>query len=261
MDDTPERMIKDSRHVLKPLFPPPKEDDLSSPQYRLGIGILGFLLPFLLILTAGVRPTEGLSPWERLDSVSAYYYTEGMFYFVGILLALGVFLVMYRGYGNKHNLLDRYAVIIAGIAATGVAIFSCRPPHGITNSGWVPWMGVIHYSCAAVMFFAFIFISFFLFTKSKVKKDDRFFSGTRIRKFFYRLFGLLMFVCMVLIGIRAYNDKSIFLPEALAVLFFATSWLVKGRADWTLASAGKLAVHYVSHPGRLVSKVRDVNRG
>lgn len=118
MDNTPER----------PLFHPKKDDDDSSPQYRLGIGILGFLLPFLLILTAGLRPTEGLKPWELLDSVSAYYYTEGMFYFVGILLALGVFLVMYRGYGNKHKLLDRYAVRIAGVAATAVAIFPCEPP-------------------------------------------------------------------------------------------------------------------------------------
>jgi len=260
MEDTPERMIKDSRHVLPTLFPPLRKDDLSSPQYRLGIGILGFLLPFLLILTAGLRPTEGLQPWEGLDSISAYYYTEGMFYFVGILLALGLFLVMYRGYGNKHNPLDRYAVIIAGIAAAGVAIFPCRPPHGITNSGWIPWMGMIHYFCAAVMFFAFIFISCFLFTKSKVEKEDPFFSGTRVRKFLYRLFGLLMFVCMVLIGVQAYNDKSIFLPEAFAVLFFAASWLVKGRSDWTLVSAGKLTLHYISHPGQLVDKARDVYR-
>ena len=122
-------------------------------------------------------------------------------------------------------------------------------------------MGVIHYSCAAVMFFAFIFISSFLFTKSKVKKGDRFFLGSRIRKFCYRLFGLLMFVCMVWIGIRSYNDKSIFLPEALAVLFFAFFWLVKGRADWVLASVGKLTVDSVSHPGRLVSKVRDAYHG
>jgi len=70
-----------------------------------------------------------------------------------------------------------------------------------------------------------------------------------------------MLVCMILIFIiREFTEGSIFWPEAIALEFFAVSWLLKGRADWTLASAGMLTLHYGRHPGQLADKVWRIIR-
>jgi len=248
--------------TLEPLFATPAPDDLSSNRYRLLIGVLGLMLPILLWVIAGWRPTEGLQRWEVLSSVSAYYYTGAVVAFVGILVALGVFLVTYRGYKNEYNLLDRLAGIVAGIAAIGVAFFPTEAPLGMPKpSWWTPKTGTIHYFCAFVLFSAFIFFSAFLFPKSRAKKGEPLPSNKRKRNFLYRLFGVAMIVCMVLIFvIRKITDGPIFWPEAIALEFFAVSWLLKGRADWTLARLGRRTLFYGRHPGHLVDKVWKVIR-
>jgi hypothetical protein len=81
------------------------------------------MLPPLVYLIAGWRPTQGLTPWQPLSSISAYYYTGAVAALVGILVALAVFLFTYRGYDNEYSRLDRAAAIIAGVAAVLVAFF------------------------------------------------------------------------------------------------------------------------------------------
>src|SRR5690606_26152835 len=102
---------------------PRREDDLSGHGHRRLIGIFGLLLPLLLWLTAGSRPTPAVEAWELLDSISAYYYTGAVAIFVGILVALSLLLVTYRGYANDRGWLDRGVAITAGVAAFGVAFF------------------------------------------------------------------------------------------------------------------------------------------
>jgi len=259
---TSKTQTPDSLTALEPLFATPEPDDLSSHRYRLLIGVLGLMLPILLWVIAGWRPTEGLHRWELLSSVSAYYYTGAVVAFVGILVALGVFLVTYRGYDNEYNRFDRLAAIIAGVAAIGVAFFPTEAPLGMPKpSWWTPKTGTIHYVCAFVLFGAFIFFSAFLFPKSKVKKGEPLPSNKRKRNFFYRLFGGAMLVCMVLIFIiRKFTDGPIFWPEAIALEFFAVSWLLKGRADWTLVRAGRRTLHYGRHPVQLAGKVWRIIR-
>src|SRR6266545_2173362 len=60
-------------------------------------------------------------------------------------------------------------------------------------------------------------------------------------------------------GLRAVGNAlitraPIFWPEAVALEFFAVSWLVKGRADRTAAAAGRRTLHYGRHPGQLVGE-------
>src|SRR5215471_6413943 len=74
--------------------------DLSYQTHRRLIGVLGFLLPILLYLVAGLRPTAPLPRWTLLDSVSAYYYTGAVAILVGVLFALSLFLFSYPGYEN-----------------------------------------------------------------------------------------------------------------------------------------------------------------
>ena len=80
----------------------PSEDatpqDLSHRFHRSLIGYLGILLPVLLYGLAGLRPTTDLPRWETLNSISAYYHTGAVAVFVGVLFALALFLLTYRGY-------------------------------------------------------------------------------------------------------------------------------------------------------------------
>jgi len=112
-----------------------------------------------------------------------------------------------------------------------------------------------------VLFSAFIFFTVFLFPKSKVKKGDPLPTNKWKRNFFYLLFGGAMLVCMVWIFIiRKFTERSIFWPEAIALEFFAMSWLLKGRADWSMLQVGRRILRYGLHPGELAGKVWKVFR-
>jgi len=50
---------------------------------------------------------------------------------------------------------------------------------------------------------------------------------------------------------------SIFWPETIALGFFAVSWLVKGRADWTLVATGQRVLRYGKGPG----SIKGENKG
>ena len=240
----------------EPLFPAPEPDDLSSYFHRQFIGSLGLALPVLLWLIAGLRPTDGLPRWKVLSSVSAYYYTGSVAALVGILIALAVFLFTYRGYDNEHRRSDRIAAIVAGIAAVSVAFFPVEAPSdSLAPSWWTRWTGTLHYASAVVLFGAFIFFSLFLFPKTKVKDGEPLPRDKRARNRIYLSCGVAMLACMVWAGSALLARASIFWPEALALEFFAVSWLVKGRADWTAVAAAKRTLHYGRHPRQLVSDV------
>lgn len=245
-----------------PLFATPERDDLSSHRHRQFIGYLGLVLPLLLWVIAGWRHTAGLPRWELLSSVSAYYYTGAVAAFVGILVALAAFLVTYRGYDNEYKRSDRIAAIIASVAAIGVAFFpTCAPGNLALPSWWTPQTGTIHYISAAVLFSTFIFFSLFLFPKSKVRKGEPVPVDKRVRNLFYVSCGVVMLVCVFWAGSSYFTDAPIFWPEAIALEFFAVSWLVKGHADWTLVAGGRRTLHYGRHPGQLVGEIWRSIRG
>jgi len=244
--------------TLEPLFAPREPDDLSSAAYRQLIGYLGLVLPFILWLVAGVRPTEGLPPWQLLESVSSYYYTGAVSAFVGVLAALGAFLVTYRGYKNEYRWRDRVAGVVAGIAAVLVALFPTAGPTGLpVLSWWTKLTGIIHYIAAATLFCSFIFFSLFLFRKSKPGSGKTLTMSKRVRNGIHTFCGIAMAVCIAWAGIASLMNEPIFWPEALALEFFAVSWLAKGRADRTLIAAGRRTLYYGCHPGQLAGDVLD----
>ena len=55
------------------------------------------------------------------NSISAYYHSNAQDFFVGLLVAVGIFLLSYRGYDLK----DRIVTAILGVTAIGVALFPC----------------------------------------------------------------------------------------------------------------------------------------
>ncbi len=203
--------------------------DLSQRAHRRLIGILGLLLPGLLYLLAGLLPTGGLTPWRFLPSVSAYYYTGPVGVFVGVLFALSLFLFTYQGYeGDKA---DRVLGRLGGAAALGVALFPTAAPYGVSEPAWwSPAIRVAHYVSAVVLFAAFILFSIWLFRKSRIANRRDRPPDKRWRDSICLICGIGMIICVLWAASSVVTKASIFWPEALAIMAFAISWLVKGEA-------------------------------
>jgi drug/metabolite transporter (DMT)-like permease len=204
------------------------------------IGILAILIPILMAF-GGMMDGSGKGIRE---SISNYYYSNMQDVFVGILCAVALFLISYKGY----DLIDNISSSVAGIAALGVAFFPMsRHINDPVNFPQQQHVGVfflneshtypVHITSAVLFFLVIAFISFFLFTKTGGKKMTE---GKKIRNLVYRIcgIGILFFLTLMI----AYNifpkntgiDKlnPVFWLESLALAFFGFSWLVKGKTLW-----------------------------
>lgn len=164
------------------------------------IGIAGFILPIVLWAN------------EQRDSISNYYYGSMRDYFVGSMVAIGAFLAAYNGYDWR----DAVAGRIAGAAALLVAL--CPHQH--------PQYGFMHFVGAVVFLLTLAYFSLYLFTRHDGVSITREKSN---RNKIYALCGLLILVGVGGTVAGVAFGKSIFWWEALAVIAFGTSWLVKGE--------------------------------
>ncbi|MEX2181437.1 MAG: hypothetical protein WD771_05305 [Gemmatimonadaceae bacterium] len=200
------------------------------------IGYLGLLLPFLIYGLAGIRPTDGLEPWQLLPSVSAYYHTGAVGMFVGVLFALALFLVTYRGY--KDDLADRRIGKVAGLAAIGVALFPTTAPDGVMPpTWWSETTTVIHYVSAVGLFICFIVFAVWLFRKSSIPARADRPPDKRRRDDICLACGIVMILAVLWAASSMLTGVDIFWPETVAIIAFAVSWLVKGEAPKTAMDA------------------------
>jgi hypothetical protein len=212
-----------------------KPKDLSQQAHRRIIGVLGLLLPLLLYLVAGLRPNAPLPRWTLLDSVSAYYYTGAVGILVGVLFALSLFLFTYPGY--EHVIADRVIGCVGGAAALGVALFPTTAPEGLSAPPWWnPALRTVHYISAVILFLSFILFAVWLFRKSNVPKGQRPLEK-RWRDVVCLWCGLLMIGSVLWAASSVITHAPIFIPEAIAIIAFAISWLVKGEAYQPVLSA------------------------
>jgi hypothetical protein len=214
--------------------PDPEEriDDLSGHTHRQVIGYLGLALPVVLAVVVRLRPNAATDGWLG-TSISAYYWTGAVSFFVGLLAALSLFLLTYRGYST--NKWDRRVAITAGVAAAVVAIFPTTPPPGIaTVPWWADGIDKAHTVAATILFAMFAVFSLWLFRKTdsaEIPPADK-----KMRNAIYLACGIVIVVSMVWALFAGRAGKPIFLPESLALVFFAWSWLVKGRALHSIKS-------------------------
>jgi heme A synthase len=223
------------------ILPPRHPDDLSGHAHRQLIGYAGLALPIFLLIVAAARPTPGLPAWPPLDSISAYYYSGAVAIFTGLLVALALLLLTYRGYGNEYGVADRWIARIGGIAAFCVAFFPTKPPDGVPEPAWwEPSTNVVHYVSATTLFLAFIVFSIWLFRKTGrggTPDDEK-----RNRNRIYLVCGVVMIASVLWAGSSIVTGAPIFVPESIALLAFAFSWLTKGRAGRTVKRAVRAAV-------------------
>ena len=204
-----------------------RPDDKSNPLHRQLIGYIGLFLPVILIFMAVFR--DGVEQWRSLRSVSAYYYSGAVVAFVGMLVALSLFLFTYRGFRNKHYRAERVVSIIAAVAALVVAIFPTGAPEGVDPlSWWTPLSGILHLVFAILLFLLFAVFALFLFPIKAREMKVR--PGKRRRNRVYYSCGIVILASIAWAGINGRLGKSIFWPESIALAAFAISWLVKGRA-------------------------------
>lgn len=205
-----------------------RSDDMSGHRHRQVIGYLGLALPILLVRLVRLRPNAVSDEWSG-RSISAYYWTGAVSLFVGLLAALSLFLLTYRGYANDSHKNDRGAAIIAGIAAALVALFPTSPPSGIAQlPWWGDWINKTHLFAAITLFSMFAVFSLWLFRKTSPGEQPS--ADKKRRNAIYLLCGIAIVGNMVWALIAGLSGRSIFWPESLALVFFAWSWLVKGRA-------------------------------
>ncbi len=208
---------------------------------RRSIGYLGISLPILLVFFS-------LFDFFKTDiqpSISHYYYTNLREIFTGTLCAVGLFLIRYKGHGNKSiwkndNLLTN----IAGIMAIGVALFPTNPNDSYSKFYTLipyakPWLGTLHYAFAALLFLIFSLLSINVFTigqENDTNVPESIFNENNI----YRFCGYSILVFIVMVPISAEFELfsySTLVFEALSLLAFGIAWLIKGRA---LGDEGKI---------------------
>ncbi|WP_029037249.1 hypothetical protein [Salinimicrobium xinjiangense] len=208
---------------------------------RRAIGYLGLALPVLLI---------GLSfiPFFKTavqPSISDYYYTNLRDIFTGTLAAVGLFMISYKGHDNPSILKnDQLLTNIAGIMAVGVALIPVTPGgasrYVLTLIPYqISWLGWLHYGFAALLFGIFALLAINVFTIGQNEAED--IPTSRLNENnIYRFCGSAILVLIILIPIsenfRLFRYSTLIL-EALALFFFGTAWLIKGRA---LGDEGKI---------------------
>lgn len=213
-----------------------RRDDLSDNAHRQLIGYIGLVLPFLLILIALIR--DGTERWRSLESISAYYYTGAVAAFVGMLVALALFLFTYRGYKNKYNRADRWAAKTAAVASLVLAFFPTKEPVGVSPlPWWTPTTGVLHHVAAIVLFTMFAIFALWLFRLTVDGEQPT--ADKRARNNLYLICGIVIVVCMAWAGFNGVNGWPIFWPESIALIAFALSWLVKGYALSTIVGTAR----------------------
>ena len=191
---------------------------------RLIIGILGFALPFvLLIANSGALP-----------SISDSYYTKSAVFFIAILFSIGLFLVAYKGYESKgEKITDNIMTNIGGFAALLVILFPTTCPDSFYCSCLyghkISWISDVHFISAGIFLASMGAMSIFQFPKGEQSTWN---------KTLYIFLGVMVWfsIIILIIGLLVFHltgsdpGTFVFWMESIAVWFFGISWLIKGHA-------------------------------
>ena len=210
---------------------------------RLGIFVIGLLFPAALWL-GGLARGVSLQP-----SISAYYYTPLRDVFVGVLVAIGLLLYLYKGFSTRENV----ALNAAGIFAVGVANLPTVQGDGPRNT-----VQTLHVVCAVAFFLCIAYVAI----RRSVDTLKFLPTGALERRFrrTYRTLGSLMiaFPAFALVMSEGFGIPYTFNVEAAGIVVFALYWGVK---SWEMAmtqvdqraAAGELTqVEGKPHSERLV---------
>lgn len=203
---------------------------------RRGLWILGGAFPIVLVLGGGVT--------EIQHSLSAYYHYAGSGstafgagsmrnIFVGILCAVGVLLVLYRGYSMKEDI----ALDVAGVAAFAIALLPMDWPEN--DDAAQTLRSKLHFTSAAIFFVMIAYVCVFRAKDTlNILRDEK--TRARLKRCYRRLgaamvlmpiFVLLVHAPHALFGATSPNQTkwgfAVILVEVIGVWVFSIFWFVK----------------------------------
>lgn len=200
---------------------------------RKAIGLIGLLLPFVLVIGTWILARN--FPTVQ-SSISSYYYSAMGNVLVGSLCATGFFLWSYKGYVRDPSRLlgfritDNLVSNVAAISAIGVALFPTPPGRDATTLNEfttidADLVGLVHVTSAAFFFFSLAIMSLCLFTKGEHPRQN----------LVYKVCGWFIIGCMVAIFLvwfvptgNPFKEYGVFVLETVAILAFGVSWFTKG---------------------------------
>ncbi|MFD9125034.1 DUF998 domain-containing protein [Kitasatospora sp. NPDC059571] len=199
---------------------------------RFGVGIIGFLLPIVLLVGNSITSAR----FVLLASMSASYYTHMRNIFVGSLCAIGVFLICYR-----HDRREDRLSSLAGVFAILVALFPTLPPSSLAPhpSDVQTTFGILHLCFAGGLFGVLAFFCLRLFG------DSRGHGERRLHNWVYLTCGWVIVGSIVVIAAAGalhfawdFPLTLTYVGEAVSVFAFGLAWLVKSEALTGLAPTG-----------------------
>ena len=216
----------------------PEKEDIVKSYYRQRriLGYLGLIFPVLLALGAA-NSTVNLEP-----SISHFFHTILRDVFVGVLFAIGTFLIAYEGYtpDEKEWISDRTLATIAGIGAIGIAIFPNQHSGPVSGTIVRELFGIgpsaiIHYTAAVVFSVALTVFCFSKFARTNDLRNRKIFKICG----YFMIFGTFVAIVGSVISVgkmepwaTKFSEWSvIFWGEAITIWAFAFSWLIKGRFE------------------------------
>lgn len=216
------------------------------------IGIIGILLPFILMLGARfLGDCNTLQP-----SISHYYYSIMHIVFVGLLCLMGGFLITYRGKSNLENNTSN----IAGLCAIFIAAFptnfngfrgvggsNCQFIKLTTaNNDIVPsYIGKLHFGFATILFICFVIFCMVIFQKPDSITQTGY--KKQRRNIAYKTCGIIIILSILSIAaITLYDNKKprkdiwpdyIRFFETTSLIPFGFIWLLKGSFNWPTSTS------------------------
>jgi len=195
---------------------------------RAGLCFLAFVFPLLLL---------GFGWWKDVPlqgSMSAYYFAFApptselrdfptRVVFVGILFALGFFLILYRGFSKT----EYWALNIAGLSAILVALFPMQTPDYCKNCGSNAY-SFVHGTAALVLFVCIAFVAWACIDETLVQLPDR--SRRWFRTGYYALASAMIVApvaAIVMTYIFGLYDKKTFFVAWFGIATFSAYWALK----------------------------------
>ena len=189
-------------------------------------GLLGILLPWIALFSAGLKLNKPAPSWWY--SISATYYQCDAL--VGVLVPASIVLMSYIGYNLRDNLINT----LTGLFGLGIVLFPCKVD-------WIPagspvgffqlpieFSHKIHSVCA-VLFFLFAAINILCqFTRHGTTMTDQ----KKVRNTIYRICGwgiIGLLALLVLFTVLNAPGWFVMVAEILLLHLFGFAWLVKGE--------------------------------
>jgi hypothetical protein len=195
------------------------QDSTTIRRLRLGIGMVGIWLPFVVVIGHSINMGQFTLP----SSISGAYYTSMRDVFVGSMSAVGVFLIFYRS-TRAADILG----YIAGLASIAVALFPTKPDAVdlMVSSADSP-SRIVHAVAAGVLFLSLAVFCFFLFPSGAKpgRKFIYYFSGTAI----IAGFALAALGSRILPPDVEATIHPLFWGETVAIIAYGLAWFTKSN--------------------------------